>query len=254
MQASREQLAVVDQTLKREQELINAGDKTLADLSQAKSQVATAQLNVTNAVNALEISYLTLGQLMERQPTQPFTVQAPLYNDQATVDTKIDPNTVFKSALTTFPDVALFNLRTQAARKAVDVARGSFYPTIGLGASASSSYSYQFGYTAVNPVTGLPLTQATFGSQFADRFGQGVGGSIRIPIFNGFAARSSVRQARIAYDNARVNEQLNKNNLQKIIYQASADLRAAESRYQSTTNTFLASKDAFYVIEQRYNV
>ncbi|WP_448635858.1 TolC family protein [Pedobacter panaciterrae] len=49
-------------------------------------------------------------------------------------------------------------------------------------------------------------------------------------------------------------EQLTKNNLNKIIYQAVADLKAAESTYESTTNTFNARKEAFSVIEQRYNV
>ena len=47
-------------------------------------------------------------------------------------------------------------------------------------------------------------------------------------------------------------EQLAKNNLSKIIYQAVADLKAAEARYQSTTNAFLAQKDAFYAVDLRY--
>lgn len=254
LRASQEQLAVANQTLKREQELINVGDKTLADLSQAKAQMATAELNVTNAQNALEISYISLAQLMERQPTNKFVVQAPVYNDMVGVDTKVDPNEVYSSALKTFPDIALFNLRTKAAEKAISIARGSYLPSIGMGGSLSSSYSYQFGYDAVNPVTGQPLKQSSFSQQFSDRFGQGLGLSIRIPIFNGYNARSGVRQAKIRYQNAQLSEQLNKNNLQKIIFQASADLKAAESRYTSNTNTYLATKDAFFVIEQRYNV
>jgi len=32
------------------------------------------------------------------------------------------------------------------------------------------------------------------------------------------------------------------------------DLKAAESRYASTTNAFNAQKDAFYAVEQRYGV
>lgn len=252
--ANQEQLTIAEQTLKREEELINAGDKTLADLSQAKAQKATAELNVTNAFNALEISYLTLGQLMERQPTNKFEVQAPVYNDIASVSTDVDSDQIFKSALTTFPDIALFNLRTQSAKTAIEIARASFYPSVSLGGSMSSSYSYRFGDQGVNPITGMPITQTPFGDQFKDRFGQGLGLSVRIPIFNGFNARSGVRQARIRYENAKVSEQLNKNNLEKIIYQATADLKAAESRYRSTTNTFQANKDAFFVIEQRYNV
>ncbi|MNE51867.1 Outer membrane efflux protein [compost metagenome] len=49
-------------------------------------------------------------------------------------------------------------------------------------------------------------------------------------------------------------EQLTRNNLNKVIYQAVADLKAAQSTFESTTKTFNARKEAFSVIEQRYNV
>ena len=254
LKASKEQSTVATQTLKKEQELINVGNKTLADLSQAKSQLATAELNVTNALNALEISYLTLGQLMELRPTETFVVQAPLYDESGNIKTNVNANELYNSALGTFPDIELYRLRTEAAKVGIASAKGSFYPSISLGGSMSSSYSYQFGYNGVNPVTGLPLTQTPFGQQIGDRFGQGIGMNISIPIFNGFSARSSVRRAKINYNNAKLNEQIVKNNLSKTIYQATADLRAAESRYKSTTNTFLAEQDAYNVIEQRYNV
>jgi outer membrane protein len=52
----------------------------------------------------------------------------------------------------------------------------------------------------------------------------------------------------------KTDEQLSKNNLIKVINQAVADLGAAQSRYSSTQNAFQAQKDAFYVIDQRYNV
>lgn len=254
LKASKEQTAVANQTLKREQELINVGNKTLADLSQAKSQLATAELNVTNAQNALEISYLSLGQLMELPPTASFVVQAPLYDDAGNLKTNVDPNEVYKSALSTFPDITLYQLRTAAAKTGIDIARGNYYPNVSLGGSLSSSYSYRFGFNGVNPATGAPLTQTPFGEQLSDRFGQGIGMSISIPIFNGFSARSSVRRAKINYNNAKLTEQIVRNDLSKTIYQATADLRAAESRYVSATNTFLAEKDAYNVIEQRYNV
>jgi len=93
-----------------------------------------------------------------------------------------------------------------------------------------------------------------FNNQLKDNFNQYVGLSLQIPIFNGFAARSSVRKAKINYQNFRVQESLAKNNLSKIISQAVLDLKAAESRYASTQNAFNAQKDSYYVVEQRYNV
>jgi outer membrane protein len=68
LRASNEQLVVAQQTLVRENALLDAGNKTVADISQAKAQVATAELNVTNAQNQLTISFLTLSQLMEMSP------------------------------------------------------------------------------------------------------------------------------------------------------------------------------------------
>lgn len=272
--ASQQQLAVAKQTLRREEALLDAGNKTLADISQAKSQVATAELNTTNAENTLSVSYLTLNQLMEMQPENKFEVQAPIITDNYSLQNSYDINTIFNSALTTFPDVKLASLRTQAALKGVDIAKSSYYPRLSIGAGLGSNFSSgrsrvlsvtpngftEIGRTettnesVVAPDFTTVLGKQVFGSQIKDNFNQYVGLNLSIPIFNGFLTRSNVRRAKINYQNTQVQEQLTKNNLSKVISQAVYDLKAAEGRYSSTQKAFLAQKDAFYVIEQRYNV
>lgn len=245
--ASKEQLDIANKTLTRENALLDAGNKTLADVSQAKSQVATAELNLTNAQNALSISYLTLGQLMEMQPNQRFVVQAPLIDNVKAVPSSATADEIYNTALTIFPDIKLASLRAQADKQAIAVAKGSYYPSLSFGAGLNTSYSYQFNYVGAFP-------QSSFADQINQRLGQSVGMSLQIPIFNGFTSRSSVRRAKITYQNSLTTEQLAKNNLNKVIFQATTDLRAAQSRYGSTQNAFDAQKDAFYVVEQRYNV
>ncbi|WP_316831238.1 TolC family protein [Pedobacter aquatilis] len=245
--ASREQLDIANKTLTRESALLDAGNKTLADVSQAKSQVATAELNLTNAQNALSISYLTLGQLMEMQPNQKFVVQAPLIDNVKAVPSAESAEEIYNSALNIFPDIKLASLRALAAKQAIAVAKGAYSPSLSLGAGINTSYSYQFNYNGQTP-------QSSFADQINQRLGQSIGMSLQIPIFNGFTARSSVRRAKITYQNSLTTEQLAKNNLNKVIFQATTDLKAAQSRYGSTQNAFNAQKDAFYVVEQRYNV
>ena len=245
--ASKEQLDIANKTLIRENALLDAGNKTLADVSQAKSQVATAELNLTNAQNALSISYLTLGQLMEMQPNQRFVVQAPLIDNVKAASSTANAEEIYNNALNIFPDIKLANLRSLAAKQAIAVAKGAYSPSLSLGAGLNTSYSYQFDYAGVFP-------QSSFADQINQRLGQSIGMSLQIPIFNGFTARSSVRRAKITYQNTLTSEQLAKNNLNKVIFQATTDLKAAESRYSSTQNAFDAQKDAFYVVEQRYNV
>lgn len=248
LKAANVQLGVAKQQLNREQQLLDVGNKTLADLSQAKSQLATAELNVTNADNALTISYLTLAQLMDVPSSTKYEVKAPLLESFSAPKTRYNPDEVYADAIGLFPDIKLAALRTEAAKKSVDVAKGALYPRLGFNAGLGSSYSYIFGYNDAN------IPQRTFSEQLNDRFGQNIGLSLSIPIFNGLQARSGVRKAKISLLQTQTDEQLAKNNLNKVIYQAVADLKAAESRYRSTTNTFQAQKDAFNVIEQRYAV
>jgi len=242
--AANQQLAVAKDQLSQQQQLLDVGNKTLADLSQAKSQVATAELNVTNAANALTISYLTLAQLMDIPSSTQYDIQAPVIASFNKPSAKYNPEQVYQEALNIFPDIKLASVRAEAAKRGIQVAKGNYYPSFGFAGGLGTSYSSRqsgFGSTG-------------FFNQFTDNFNQFVGLSLQIPIFSGFAARSTVRRAKISYLQSQTEEQLQKNNLNKVIYQAVADLRAAESRFEATTNTFLAQKDAFYVIDQRYQV
>jgi len=243
--AAQDQLTVARQQLNQQQQLLDEGNKTLADLSQAKSQVATAELNVTNAANALSISYLTLAQLMDIPSSTVYEVQLPPINSFTTPSTAVDAEKIFREALSTFPDIKLAELNTSASKIGVEVARGNLYPRLSLSGSYGTSYFYS--YNALVP-------SQTLRDQFKNNLGKGIGLSLQIPIFNGLQARSGITRAKISLMQTETQEQLAKNNLNKIIYQAVADLKAAEARYESTKNAFEAQKDSYYVIEERYNV
>eukprot|EP01133_Synstelium_polycarpum_P003212 gene3212-3666_t len=252
LKASDQQLAVSKQQLDVQQQLLDVGNKTLADLSQAKAQLATSELNRTNAENALTISYLTLAQLMEIPSSSKYEVQAPVLSSFNKPSVNYDPDQVYGQAMATFPDIKLAGLRTEASKKGIDVAKGNYYPKLTFGGTLASNFAST--NKRILP-GGVPDPSAYhFFDQIKDNFGQSIGFSLSVPIFNGFQARSSVRKAKISYLQNQTQEQLAKNNLNKVIYQAVADLKAAESNYASTTNTFLAQKDAFNVIEQRYAV
>lgn len=250
-ETARQQHEFAKLQLDREQKLFEVGNKTLADLSQAKAQFATAELNLTNAQNQLDLAYLNLAQLMERDPAEKFQVEKPLVNLISTAASQYIANDIYREALGNYPDVKLAEFRTLAAAKAVSVARGGFFPRLSFGGNLSTGYSS--GRQRFNNIT-KKLEEIPLNEQLTDNYNRGVGINLSIPLWNGYQARSVVNRAKLNYQNASLSEQLAKNNLNKIINQAVYDLKAAEKRFASNQSAYESSLAAFETIEQRYQV
>lgn len=255
LKAAKAQLEVSRKQLDQQQQLLDVGNKTLADLAESKSQVATSELDVTTADNALNISFITLAQLMDIPSSTRFEVQAPDVAKYIRPTSIYDAEQLYADAMAVFPDIKLAALETAAAKKGVDIAKGNLYPRLSLSGSYGSSYIYSYNLPGFDPNRPANIPQNfSFKTQIENNVSKGIGLSLSIPIFNGLQARSSVTKAKINLLQTQADEQITRNNLNKIIYQSVADLRAAESTYASATKAFEAQKEAFSVIEQRYNV
>jgi len=249
--AAKQQIDIANLTLDKSQKSFNAGNQTLADLSQAKAGLSTAELNLTTAQNQVASSILTLKQYMEMDPATDITIERPDISKMNDINTAFDPGVILSSALSVNPDVKLAEQQQEAAEQGIKIAKGNYYPTLNLFGLVGSNYSnapIMFS-TVTNTFVSSP-----FFSQIGDNFNQAIGISLNIPIFGKFTARTSVRKAKITYENAQLTTQIAKNNLSKIIYQAVLDVHAAEKSYQSSVQTYQANKDAFNTIQQRYNV
>ncbi|WP_256003908.1 TolC family protein [Pedobacter deserti] len=247
LSAASQQLEVSRQQLAQQQELFDVGNKTLADIAESKALVATSELDVTTAENALAISYLTLAQLMNMPSSVKYNVQAPPLSEFSAPGMTFDAESIYSQSLKFFPDIRLAELQTLAAEKGIDIAKGSYYPRISMNGSYGSYYNYNYNLPPA-------VQNQSFRDQLENNISKGIGMSISIPIFNGFQVRSNVKRARINYLQSQTDEELTKINLNRIIYQAVADLKGARSTYESATKTFNARSESFAVIEQRYNV
>ena len=253
--AAKQQLDYSHQQLDREQKCFDVGNKTGADLSQAKAQVATAELKVTKTQNDLDVSLLTLAQFMERDPTLPFGVEKPVVEAEKAAHIAYSATDIYRTALSNFPEIKQAESNSMARYKEISLAKGGLYPQISLQGGLNTGYS-NAGNQIGSLADGSPLyaNAAPFRSQLNTNFSQTIGASVSVPIFNGLSARSSIRTAKVKYEDAKVSEQLAKNNLNKIINQAVLDVRAAEKKYASTQAAYAASKDAFDATEKRHAV
>lgn len=272
VEASKQQLALAKEEVDRQQKFFKVGQKTLADLSQAKSQVSNASSNQTNAQNEMERSYLQLAHLMERDGSKPFLVVDPSPDQIEKLNLKYTLKEVYQTALKSYPDILLATNKRLAAEKGVDVAKGKQSPTLSFGAGVTSSYSSSASTLLATQIAGtVPIgvvsnTNATvvapvyqtapvsFADQFNHNLTEVAGFSLSIPISNGFRTNINIRKAKLSYQNALATEELAKNDLNKTISEAVWDMHATQKRYQAAVQTFKSAQDAFKVIRDRYTV
>ena len=91
-----------------------------------------------------------------------------------------------------------------------------------------------------------------FATQMKNNFSQYIGLNLSVPIFNRFQTRNNVRSARID----RENQQLQLDNVKKTLYkeiqQVYYNAVAADSKYRSSEAAARSSKDAFTLMQAKY--
>ncbi|AIM36549.1 TolC family protein [Sphingobacterium sp. SG20118] len=245
--ASEQQILLSKEQVKNDSIQFEVGNKTLADLSQSKNQVATDQLNLVNAKNAYESSLLALKQLMELSPQTDLQLVKPQVEAIDQVLEQYTAETVFDKAKSFNPELKKAQLDKQAALKQIAIAKGGYLPTLSLGVSYGSNYSSK----AYDLVT---QTVIPFGDQVNKNKSFGAGLSLSIPIFDNNKNKVNVSKAKINLQLAETNEQLLETTLNKTVNQAVLDLSAAAQRYQSSLAAFSSATDAFQVIKERYDI
>lgn len=245
-QASLQQLELSQEQLRVMNVNVEAGNKTLADLSQAQTQVANDELNMTSALNAYELSLLNLKQLMELNPSTAIELVRPSVEQVQLSTNRMLADQIFAEAVARFPEIKVAEYQTLAAERNIKIAQGALYPTLSLSGGVGTNYSSQARDFTTNQL--LP-----FGDQLRRNRSESIGISLNIPIFNQYRTRINITRAKINYKNAATNEQLAKNNLNKVINQAVLDLRSAEKRLASTEAALKSARQTFEVIKLRFD-
>src|SRR5690606_6181710 len=194
--AAQQQLKLSQRQLEVANANYEVGNNTLADLSQAKSQVATDELNVTSAQNAFDLSMLNLKQLMEMDPAEEIALEKPDIDQVEAISVVYDAGDVFATALSTQPDILAAEFSTEVAKANIAIAKGAYYPTLGFGAGYSTSVSSFASQPIAFDEAGRPTEygRVSFSDQLKNNESPYIGLSLNIPIFNRFQTRTNVNR------------------------------------------------------------
>ena len=196
-------------------------------LAEAEAAVSRENQNLKNAEINTDRSLFALAQLLRITDYKDFDVaevdveqkpQAPLYSAADIIET----------AFGNQPQIKAAESRIKAAQAQTEITETAFWPTVSASAGIGSSYFNSL-VKRYDQFGGL-VKDRTFFQQYQDTFGQQIGISANIPIFNKGITRLQVEQSRI-------NEQIAQNSLevqrQEVLQNVQRSQFDAESSYES---------------------
>ena len=234
------QIAIDSAQVARLEAFVQNGKASHAELSQQQSTLAQAHLTATQADNNLQLAILALTQLLELPSPEGFSIVRPATTPAAS-SVGLSPDAIYVEALTMKPEVQAEQLRLTASERNIDIAKAGNYPTLNLSAGLQSNYYKTNGMQA-----------ESFASQMKNNFSQYIGLNLSVPIFNRFQTRNSIRSARIDRENQLLQVENVKKALYKEIQQVYYNAVAADSKYHSSEAAAQSSKDAFTLVQAKY--
>jgi outer membrane protein TolC len=215
--AARLSVAEADTNVNSARQRNRAGVATIADVLQAETLLAQAQLDLETVEGNLEVARGALAVAMglpanARYELAPVSDSTPIGLAAANVDTLIN------RALENRPDLAAARVEIERSQAEVRVARSALFPSLQLGSTLSHPYSSQ------------PNASGTI-------FGVTVG--IAIPIFN-LARPYNVMAARAQVDASTARANLLRTDIAQEVFTSYYQLRTATQRSR-TSDVLLAS-------------
>ena len=231
VELSREQL---DRTKKKYEN----GRAAEAEIYEIEAQVSNDESSVVQAKSDLQLSILSLTQMLELPSPEGFDVEEPSGVFEFTLIRK--PDAIYETALTTRASIRAESLRLESSEKNIKIAQSSYYPSLNFVAGYSNRY-----YKVIN--TDSP----SFSQQIKNNRNEYLGLNLSIPIFNRFSTRNNVRTAKL---NSRLQElQLEdtKKTLYKEIQQAYYNATTSEEKYKSAEAAYKSAEKSFGYMQEK---
>lgn len=271
---SKNQFEVSKKQVERLEVLNKEGSIIPIQFYELKGQLANDELAIINNENAVKSSKLTLSQLMNIPFDKNIEVER-LTADNYAMNYVADPESIYQIAVSQLAQIKAAELRKKSAEKAVQVARGEFYPRVGLSGNLGTNYSsaaqndiflnsvqvpsgdfVTFNgsqFPVITTKSNFSSQKIKYSNQFNNNYSTSVNLSIRIPIFNSFRARNNVALAKYDFKNTVYIAETARIQLRQAIEQAYFNMTAAYKRYKTLLQQVSDFTEAFRGAEVRYN-
>ena len=249
--SAREMASMLESQMERIQTMVDMGRVTEADLLQIRSQYYAALNDVAAAEGQCRLSRMELCQLLEIQDWDNFTIE-PIKDDDYD-GMQLFPSTD-STAVENRPEYRFAEAGVEVARRNLQIARSSYYPTLSLSSGYGTSYSGARQKAVQNPDGTYRYEAYPFFRQYFDNGSSYLSLSLNIPIFSGMSTRNSVRRAKNASIDAQYALQTIRKQLLMEYEQALIEYQTSCRQYETAKEQLAYSEEAARMMTEKYNL
>ncbi|MEM8927403.1 MAG: TolC family protein [Bacteroidota bacterium] len=242
---SKEQVDISQTNYGLVKKQVELGVMAGADLYEAESLLFQDKLVLTQNENRLKVAKLTLLQAMNIEGESEITIQPELISNIENENPETaDSDSIFFAAKAFMPSIKAQGYRVKAAKKTLSATRSSLYPSLSLSGGIGTGY-----FETQTDSLGATVP---FRDQFRDNTFEYIGASLNMPVFNGWASRSRVKQQKIALERAKNRAKSTEQELYQIIQQLVQEHNALMAETVQTEKGMESQRLAFSIAQKRY--
>lgn len=238
--SAQEQLEVTRQQIETNRQQVEAGSLAAGKLLETVSQASSEEMEVTNRENSLWISKIALQQLLELPITDNFDIETPNIDFEQIATSLLSVDTIYEHAIAERPEIKSRELAVESADRQISIARAQQYPTLSANASYNNGYYNNW--------------ESNLSDQLNLNARKSIGLSLNIPIFNGWQARTNVKNSKLNYQNSQLELQQAKNTLLKEIQQVYVNAVAALKRYDVSQKAVSSADESFRYVKEKFDL
>lgn len=218
LELQRSNVEVLEEQLRQARTRLESGNVTATDVSQSESRLAVGRTQVFTAQANYQGSRAVYRQVIGVEPTKLFPASPVdrLFPANVTAATAV--------AVSNHPNVGAAQHNVDVALMQVKIAEGALYPTLTLQATAQKSYE--------QTLTTMRVMSA------------GVAGQLTVPIYQGGAEYSAIRQAKETQGQRQLDLNTARDQVRAGFFQSWSLLDAAKSSIESTRAQVKAAEAA----------
>lgn len=257
--------------LERTTKLVEGGRLNRSEMLNLKAQLASDDLRLTNAQGNLTSAYMAMKQLLQYPVDLPFQIEIPTINEP-NLNRFEDQATVVESSLKSLPEMQSARAQQEINLMNEKITKAGLYPQLAVFANVNTLFTESrlerfneqsstapigfvegTGQSVLTEFSTYDTRTSPFGTQLKDNFGQSVGLSLSIPIFNNYRTKSAIQRVQLEQKRSELNLNRTENQVRMDITNAYIDHENAVVSYVAAKENEAAQKESYNFSEKRFN-